>query len=53
MKDEIMPRYAECIYNGFWFAPERLIMQAAIDKASELVNGVVRVKLYKRKVTVV
>jgi argininosuccinate synthase len=53
MKDEMMPRYAECIYNGFWFAPERLMMQAAIDKASEVVNGIVRVKLYKGTVAVV
>ncbi len=53
MKDEMMPRYAELIYNGFWFAPERVMMQAAIDKASEVVNGVVRVKLYKGSVAVV
>jgi argininosuccinate synthase len=53
MKDEMMPRYAEMIYNGFWFAPERLMMQAAIDKASEVVNGTVRVKLYKGTVAVV
>jgi argininosuccinate synthase len=53
MKDEIMPRYAECIYNGFWFAPERLMMQAAIDKAAEVVNGVVRIKLYKGNVSIV
>ena len=53
LKDEMMPRYAEMIYNGFWFAPERLMMQAAIDKASEVVNGVVRVKLYKGNVAVV
>ncbi len=53
MKDEMMPRYAECIYNGFWFSPERLMMQAAIDIASEVVNGVVRIKLYKGTVSVV
>jgi argininosuccinate synthase len=53
MKDEIMPRYAECIYNGFWFAPERLMMQAAIDKAAEVVNGIVRIKLYKGNVSIV
>ncbi|MBH88656.1 MAG: argininosuccinate synthase [Magnetovibrio sp.] len=53
MKDEMMPRYAECIYNGFWFSPERSIMQAAIDKTSEVVNGVVRVKLFKGTVSVV
>jgi len=49
----MMPRYAETIYNGFWFAPERIMMQAAIDKASEVVNGIVRVKLYKGTVAVV
>ncbi len=53
LKDEMMPRYAELIYNGFWFAPEREMMQAAIDKASEVVNGTVRVKLYKGSVAVV
>ena len=53
LKDELMPRYAECIYNGFWFSPERLMMQAAIDNASEVVNGVVRVKLFKGTVSVV
>ena len=53
LKDEMMPRYAELIYNGFWFAPERVMMQAAIDKASEVVNGTVRVKLYKGSVAVV
>ena len=53
LKDEMMPRYAECIYNGFWFTPEREMMQNAIDKASEVVCGIVRVKLYKGNVTVV
>ena len=51
-KDEIMPRYAELLYNGFWFAPEREMLQAAIDKASERVNGEVRLKLYKGNVIV-
>ena len=51
-KDEMMPRYAEAIYNGFWFSPEREMMQAAIDKASENVSGTVRLKLYKGNVTV-
>jgi len=51
-KDEIMPRYAEMIYNGFWFAPERLMLQALIDKASERVTGTVRLKLYKGNVMV-
>ena len=46
-KDELMPRYAELIYNGFWFAPERLMLQAAIDQASAPVKGTVRLKLYK------
>ncbi|HEB72827.1 MAG TPA: argininosuccinate synthase, partial [Nitrospirae bacterium] len=46
-KDELMPRYAELIYNGFWFAPEREMLQAAIDRASERVTGTVRLKLYK------
>ena len=51
-KDEIMARYAELVYNGFWFSPERLMLQAAIDTASERVNGVVRLKLYKGNVIV-
>ena len=50
-KDELMPRYAELVYNGFWFAPERE-MQAAIDSCRDAVRGVVRVKLYKGNVTV-
>ncbi len=52
MKDELMPRYAKLIYNGYWFAPERLMLQAAIDKTQEVVNGVVRMKLYKGNVYV-
>jgi len=51
-KDEIMPRYAELVYNGFWFAPEREMLQALIDKASERVTGTVRLKLYKGNVMV-
>ena len=47
LKDELMPRYAELIYNGFWFAPERELLQAAIDKSQENVEGTVRLKLYK------
>jgi argininosuccinate synthase len=47
LKDSIMPRYAELIYNGFWFSPEREMMQALIDKSQEHVTGTVRVKLYK------
>ncbi len=47
LKDELMPRYAELIYNGFWFAPEREMLQALIDKSQENVDGTVRLKLYK------
>ncbi|MBI3702631.1 MAG: argininosuccinate synthase [Rhizobiales bacterium] len=52
LKDELMPRYAELIYNGFWFAPEREMLQALIDKSQELVEGEVRLKLYKGNVIV-
>jgi len=52
LKDELMPRYAELIYNGFWFAPERLMLQALIDKSQEHVEGLVRLKLYKGNVIV-
>ena len=51
-KDELMPKYADMVYNGFWFAPERELLQAAIDKASEPVTGTVRMKLYKGNVIV-
>ena len=47
LKDDIMPRYAELIYNGFWFSPEREMLQALIDKSQEHVSGTVRVMLYK------
>jgi len=47
LKDELMPRYAELIYNGFWFSPEREMLQAAIDASQTMVTGEVRVKLYK------
>jgi argininosuccinate synthase len=47
LKDEVMPRYAELIYNGFWFSPEREMVQALIDKSQEKVEGRVRLKLYK------
>ena len=47
LKDELMPKYAELIYNGFWFAPEREMLQALIDKSQEPVTGQVRLKLYK------
>jgi argininosuccinate synthase len=53
LKDELMPRYAELIYNGFWFTPEREMLQAAIDHSQAFVSGTVRVKLYKGNVTVV
>jgi argininosuccinate synthase len=52
LKDELMPRYAELIYNGFWFAPEREMLQALIDKSQESVEGEVRLKLYKGNVIV-
>src|SRR5271163_1151387 len=53
LKDEVMPRYAELIYNGFWFSPEREMLQALIDKSQEKVEGRVRLKLYKGSVSVV
>ncbi|HEY1632067.1 MAG TPA: argininosuccinate synthase [Rhizomicrobium sp.] len=53
LKDEWMPRYAELIYNGFWFSPEREMMQAAIDKSQEFVAGTVRLKLYKGNAIVI
>jgi argininosuccinate synthase len=53
LKDELMPRYAELIYNGFWFSPERLMLQALIDKSQESVTGTVRLKLYKGNTAVV
>jgi argininosuccinate synthase len=52
LKDELMPRYAELIYNGFWFSPEREMLQALIDKSQEDVEGEVRLKLYKGNVIV-
>jgi argininosuccinate synthase len=53
LKDELMPKYAELIYNGFWFSPEREMLQAAIDKSQQYVGGRVRLKLYKGNVGVV
>ncbi|TCO73447.1 argininosuccinate synthase [Rhodovulum euryhalinum] len=53
LKDELMPRYAELIYNGFWFSPEREMLQALIDKSQEHVTGTVRLKLYKGSVRTV
>ncbi|HEY9538201.1 MAG TPA: argininosuccinate synthase [Kiloniellaceae bacterium] len=52
LKDELMPRYAELVYNGFWWSPEREMLQALIDKSQERVNGTVRLKLYKGNVIV-
>jgi len=53
LKDELMPKYAELIYNGFWFSPEREMLQALIDKSQALVTGRVRIKLYKGNVTII
>ena len=53
LKDELMPRYAETVYFGFWFAPEREMLQAAIDQSQECVSGTVRLKLYKGNVIVI
>ncbi len=52
LKDELMPKYAELIYNGYWWSPEREMLQAAIDKTQEHVNGTVRIKLYKGNVII-
>jgi argininosuccinate synthase len=53
LKDSLMPKYAELVYNGYWWAPERHMLQTAIDESQHFVNGVVRVKLYKGAVSVV
>lgn len=53
LKDEMMPRYAALVYNGYWWSPERRMLQAAIDHTQQVVNGTVRVKLYKGCVSVV
>ena len=52
LKDELMPRYAKLVYNGYWFAPEREVMQTMIDQSQQVVNGQVRLQLYKGNVTV-
>ena len=52
LKDEIMPKYASLIYNGYWFSPEREALQALIDKTQEVVAGQVRIELYKGNVTI-
>ncbi len=53
LKDELMPRYAELVYNGFWFSPEREMIQSAVDESQQSVTGTVRLKLYKGSVSVV
>ena len=53
LKDELMPRYASLIYNGYWWSPERQMLQSAIDQSQQVVNGDVRIKLYKGNVSVV
>ena len=53
LKDELMPRYAELVYNGFWFSPEREMIQAAVDESQKFVSGTVRLKLFKGSTTVV
>src|SRR5690606_26468873 len=53
LKDDLMPRYAELVYNGYWFSPERLMIQAMCDESQQYVNGVARIKLYKGSATVV
>ena len=53
LKDELMPRYAELVYNGFWFSPEREMIQAAVDESQKFVTGTVRLKLFKGSVTLV
>ena len=53
LKDELMPKYAELVYNGYWYSPEREMLQAAIDTSQELVTGTVRLKLYKGSVDIV
>ena len=52
LKDELMPKYASMVYNGYWFSPEREALQALIDQTQQVVNGMVRVKLYKGNVII-
>jgi argininosuccinate synthase len=52
LKDELMPRYASLIYNGYWWSPERKLLQAMIDESQQCVNGRVRLKLYKGNVVI-
>ena len=53
LKDELMPRYASLIYNGYWWSPERIALQALIDETQKPVNGIVRLKLLKGNVIVI
>jgi argininosuccinate synthase len=53
LKDELMPRYAKMIYNGYWWSPEREMLQTMIDESQRHVNGIVKIKLYKGNVIVV
>jgi len=53
LKDELMPRYAKIVYNGYWWSPEREMLQKMIDESQQHVNGVVRIKLYKGNVVIV
>jgi argininosuccinate synthase len=53
LRNSLIPRYAEMVYNGFWFAPEREVLQTAMDEAAETVTGTARLKLYKGQATVV
>ena len=53
LKDDLMPRYASLIYNGYWWSPEREMLQIMIDESQQYVNGTVRVKLYKGTVSIV
>ena len=53
LKDELMPKYASLVYNGYWWSPEREMLQKMIDGSQKAVNGLVRIKLYKGNVTVV
>jgi argininosuccinate synthase len=52
LKDEVMPKYAKLIYNGFWFSPERIMLQSLIDQSQIKVNGLVRLKIYKGNIVV-
>jgi argininosuccinate synthase len=53
LKDEWIPRYASLVYNGYWFSPERLMLQNAIDEAAQTVSGQVRLRLYKGNATII